>query len=166
MRGLRVLVTVAALSLLQTTLVPVLTDGLPWTTAVGPRPDLLLVFVAFLALGWPLEEAFLPCWLTGLVKDLLSSGQSLGAFAALYLVLAVGISRVRRHLFVEHIVTQMLVVGGAYAVTELVWLLVWFHPPGLRWGASMLGLLSGTLYTMLITPLALALFWILGWRWR
>jgi cell shape-determining protein MreD len=117
-----------------------------------------------LSLGRPLEESYLPCWLTGLLKDVFSGSGKVGAFAALYLVTAVVISRVRRQLFVRHIVTQVLVVGAAALVSQGLWLLVWFHPPGLGWGSALGQLVASTGVTVLVTPLALGLFRLLGWR--
>ena len=156
MRWWRLLFTVAVLLLLQTTVVP-------WLEVGGARPNLLLIFVVWRALRWPLEQSYLPCWLAGLARDIFSGGQ-VGAFAALYLALALGIDRVRRGLFVEHLLTQVLMVAAASLVSEGVWLLVWFHRPGLGWWPTLLRLLMGTLYTAVVTPLVLGLLWCLGWR--
>ena len=159
MQWFRILATVAVLVLLQTSLVPRL-------EVEGAGPNLLLVFVVWRALGWPLESSYLPCWLAGLARDVFSGGGRLGASAALYLLLAMVIARVRRGLFVEHMVTQVLVVAGASLASEAVWRLVWFHPPGLAWSEAAWQVLGGTLYTVLATPLLLGLFWCFGWRWR
>ena len=156
MRWPRLLFTLGVLLLLQATVIPLLEVG-------GAQPNLLLVFVVWRALGWPLERSYLPCWLGGLARDIFSGGQ-VGPFAALYLILAVVISRLRRGLFVEHILTQVLAVVVASLASEGVWLLVWFHPPGLGWWPMFLQLLTGTLYTALVTPLVLGLLWCVGWR--
>jgi len=156
-RWSRVLLTLTVLLLLQTTVVP-------WLEVGGTGPNLLLIFVVWRALGWPLERSYLPCWLAGLARDVFSGGGQLGAFAALYLLAALLINRVRRGLFVNHVLTQVLVVVAASLATEAAWLLVWHHPPG--WSALVVRLLIGALYTALVTPLVLGLFWSLGWRRR
>jgi len=156
--SLRVLVTLAVVLLLHTILLPyVFGDS---------RPDLFLILVVFLSLGQPLERSYLPCWLTGLLKDVFSGVGQVGAFAALYLALAVVISQVRRQLFVEHIATQLLVVGAASLVSQGLWLLVWFHSPGFGWRSALWRLAGGTCLTVLVAPLALGLFRLLGWRLR
>lgn len=159
MQWLRVLLTLAVLVMLETTVVP-------RVAVAGARPQLLLVFVVWRALGWPLERSYLPAWLAGLARDVFSGGSRLGAFAALYLALALVIGRLRRELFVGHIVTQVVVVAGASLLSEGLWMLVWFHPSGLSWPEVWWRLLGGALYSAGATPLVLGLLWVLGWRWR
>ena len=159
MRWWRVLLTLVVLLLLETTLVP-------WLELEGCRPNLFLIFAVWCALEWPLERSYWPCWLAGLTRDLFSGGSSIGAYAALYLLLALLLGRIRRALFVEHILTQVLVVGAASLATEGLWLLVWFHPPVADPSALLWRLGGGTLYTVVVTPLVLGLLWCLGWRWR
>ena len=157
MRTWRVLVTLAVILLLSTTLVRSMAVG-------GCQPDLFLIFVVYLSLAWPLEQSFFPCWLAGLVEDVFSGGGHIGAFAALYLVLALLISRVRQQLFVEHMVTRLIVVGGALVLSHGLWLLIWYHSPGWRWSSALGTLMCRALYTVLVTPPVLGLFWVLGWR--
>jgi rod shape-determining protein MreD len=158
-RWWRVLLTLAVLLLLETTLVP-------WLEVEGARPNLFLIFAVWCGLEWPLQSSYWPSWLAGLTRDLFSGGSSIGAYAALYLVLALLLGRIRRALFVEHILTQVLVVAGASLVSEGLWLLLWFHAPAADTSALLWRLGGGTLYTVVVTPLVLGLFWCLGWRGR
>jgi rod shape-determining protein MreD len=158
-RWWRVLLTLTLLLLLETTLVP-------WLELAGSRPNLLLIFAVWCGLEWPVERSYWPSWLAGLTRDLFSGASSIGAYAALYLLLAVLLGRIRRALFVEHILTQVLVVAASSLASEGLWLLVWFHPPVTDTSALLWRLGGGTLYTVLVTPLVLGLFWCLGWRWR
>lgn len=159
MQWLRVLLTLAVLVLLETTVVP-------WVEVAGARPNLLVIFVVWRALLWPLERSYLPAWLAGLARDVFSGGSRLGAFAALYLALALLIARIRRELFVEHIVTQLVVVAAGSLLTEGLWVLVWFHPPGLTWSEVLWRVLGGAAYTTAATPAVLGLLRVLGWRRR
>jgi len=158
-RWWRVLLTLAVLLLLETTLVPRL-------ELEGTRPNLFLIFAVWCSLEWPLERSYWPSWLAGLTRDLFSGGSSIGAYAALYLLLALLLGRMRKALFVEHVFTQALVVAGASLATEGLWLLFWFHAPAVDPAALLWRLGGGALYTVVVTPLVLGLFWCLGWRWH
>jgi len=158
-RWWRVLLTLAVLLLLETTLVP-------WLELGGTRPNLFLIFAVWCSLEWPLQKSYWPSWLAGLTRDLFSGGTSIGAYAALYLLLAILLNRIRQALFVEHILTQVLVVAAASLASEGLWLLLWFHPPAANSAALLWRLGAGTLYTIGVTPPVLGLFWCLGWRWR
>ncbi len=157
MRAWQVLLTLVVVLLLSTTVIR-------WLAVDGCQPDLFLIFVVCLSLERPLERSYFPCWLAGLLKDVFSGGGYLGAFAALYLLLALLISRVRQQLFVEHIVTKLVLVAGASLVTQGLWRLLWYHPLDLLWSAALWKLVCETLYTVLVTPLVLGLFWLFGWR--
>jgi rod shape-determining protein MreD len=158
-RWWRVLLTLALLLVLQTTLVP-------WLELAGSRPNLFLIFAVWCGLEWPLEKSYWPSWLAGLTRDLFSGARSIGAYAALYLLLAVLLGRIRRALFVEHILTQVSVVAASSVATEGVWLLLWFHARSADASALLWRVGGETLYTVLVTPPVLGLLWCLGWRWR
>ena len=70
---------------------------LPRLIPPGWRPDLFVILVAFAALRVPPEraaDALALCWMTGLAKDLLSSGP-VGQYALLYLASGAAIARIR-----------------------------------------------------------------------
>ena len=70
---------------------------LPRHLPPGWRPDLFVILVVFVALRAPAEraaEALALCWMTGLAKDLLSSGP-VGQYALLCLAAGAAIGRSR-----------------------------------------------------------------------
>ena len=64
-------------------------------------PDLLLLFVIFLALYGPMDDAPISGWLLGLAKDSLSAG-TFGLYAVLFMALAFVLSRIRADIFLEY----------------------------------------------------------------
>ena len=68
---------------------------------LGGGPDLMLLFVIFLALYGPMDDAPISGWLLGLAKDSLSTG-SFGLYAVLYMAIAFFLSRVRADIFLEY----------------------------------------------------------------
>ncbi len=67
----------------------------------GGGPDLALLFVVFLALYGPLEDAPISGWVIGISKDMLSGGQ-VGLYAVLFMGLSFFLSRIRADIFLEY----------------------------------------------------------------
>jgi len=85
---------------------------------LGGGPDLVLLFVVFLALYGPVEDAPLSGWLLGAGRDALSGG-AFGLFAVLFMALSFLLSRIRDDIFLEYNTSH--VVNAALA-TLLVYL--------------------------------------------
>ena len=76
----------------------------------GGGPDLVLLFVVFLALYAPLEDAPLSGWILGMGKDALSAGP-LGLYAVLFMGIAFFLSRIRADIFTEYNSSHMVNAG-------------------------------------------------------
>jgi rod shape-determining protein MreD len=102
-------------------------------------PDLLLLFVVFLALYGPVEDAPISGWLLGIAKDALSAG-TLGLFAVLFMGLSFLLSRIRADIFLEY--NKSHVVNAALST-----LLVYLGAAVWQWleGTTALGLVGGVL---------------------
>jgi rod shape-determining protein MreD len=115
------------------------------------RPDLFVILVAFAALRAPPgrdDDALALCWMTGLAKDLLSSGP-VGEYALLYLAAGAVIGRMRPAVDVRSAATGAGLAWAAAFTTECVaaWAVgreggrLWPMPGAFR------GLLSASLVT-------------------
>lgn len=80
--------------------------------ALWGGPDFLLIFVVFLSLYCPADDAPIAGWLLGLAKDCLSAGP-FGLYAVLFLCLAFFVSRIRADIFTETGKAHMVNTGLA-----------------------------------------------------
>jgi rod shape-determining protein MreD len=86
------------------------------------RPDLFVILVAFAALRAPPgrdADALALCWMTGLAKDLLSSGP-VGQYALLYLAAGAVIGRMRLALDARSAASGAALAWAAAFTTECV----------------------------------------------
>jgi len=140
LRRFRLIVTLALIACLTTSV-------LPHAALAGARPDVFGLFALVAALWGRRDRALAVAWAAGLAKDLCSQGP-LGAHAALFLLMAVVVLRVRGFFNVHLLRVQLILAvaaGGAcqtlYAGT--LWL---FHP---QMGAS--GALGRAVWVTLLT---------------
>jgi len=75
----------------------------------GVRPDFLFILVFLIVFYRPLERAFFPIWLIGILNDVISQS-GMGTTAFLYLVDAIVISFTKQILFREDMITQLAVL--------------------------------------------------------
>lgn len=83
---------------------------------LGEGPDLMLLFVVFLSLYGPVEDAPLSGWLLGIAKDGLSVGP-MGLYAVLFMGLAFFLSRIRADIFLEYNKSHIANAGLATLLT-------------------------------------------------
>ena len=90
---------------------------------LGTGPDLVLLFVIFLSLYGPVEDAAISGWVLGASKDALSGG-TFGLYAVIFMTLAFFLSRIRSEIFLEynrsHIVNAAIATLLAYGAV-LLW---------------------------------------------
>ena len=132
------------------------------STAVFPiaarpmfRPDLFAVLVVFVTPRARRDEVLQLCWLTGLLKDIISGGP-LGATALLYLVMGLALVKARRIMNLRAAMPQVLSGFALAFATEAVLL----APAALGANRALLfgalkTLLSVSLITGVVTPLVI-----------
>jgi rod shape-determining protein MreD len=89
---------------------------------LGGGPDFVLLFVIFLALYGPMDDAPISGWILGLAKDSLSDGVFC-LYAVLYMALGFFLSRIRADIFLEYNTSHVV---NAAASTLLVYVGVSF----------------------------------------
>lgn len=122
----------------------------------GGGPDLVLLFVIFLSLYGPADDAPISGWLLGLAKDCLSSG-TFGLHAVIFMAVAFLLSRVRADIFLEYAKAHVVNAGSATLVVYLAaGLWRWFD------GAAAAGtpgfVIGVTLWNALLAPAAFRVF--------
>lgn len=126
MRWLPVLILSYLVIVLQTSVGRVLTLQVPVVGVISP--DLAAVVAVFLALRAPsATDAMLLCWVLGLLVDLtagggLGAGTVVGPMPLAYALAGGAVSRMREALFLEHALTQFLLVLLFCAFTHTAWI--------------------------------------------
>lgn len=117
---------------------------------LGGGPDLVLLFVIFLALYCPMDDAPLSGWLLGLAKDSLSTG-TFGLYAVTYMAVAFILSRMRADIFLEYNISH---VANAAASTLFVYVVaaVWEATQGMSMGAMFPTVIGVTVWNAVIAP--------------
>ena len=123
---------------------------------LGGGPDLLLLFVIFLSLYCPMEDAALSGWLLGLAKDSLSDG-TFGLYAVLYMGLGFFLSRIRADIFLEYNVSH---VANAAVSTMLVYLCVavWRSMQGLPMFSMLPTIIGISVWNAVLAPAVFFVF--------
>ena len=122
----------------------------------GGGPDLVLLFVIFLSLYGPMDDAPLSGWLLGLAKDSLTDG-TFGLYAVLFMALGFFLSRIRADIFLEYNISH---VANAAVSTLLIYVAVavWHSTQGLP-VLSMLPVVVGvSIWNALLAPGAFYVF--------
>jgi len=131
---------------------------LPRHVSPAWRPDLFVILVAFAALrATPGRDAdaLALCWMTGLAKDLLSSGP-VGQYALLYLAAGAVIARLRPALDARSAATGAAMAWAAAFTTECVAAWALGREGGRLW--PMPGAFRGVLTASLVTACVAWLF--------
>ena len=146
MRWPLLLLVVIALVLIQTTFVR-------WIEIAGVKPDLMLILVVYVSLHARPEDSFANSLLVGLWKDIYST-ERFGLYMLLYAACGVVVNHVRKDLFKEHFVTQMMVVFTCACGCNLIVSAVHMLRFGLLNVGQFLWLsIAGAAYTAAVAPL-------------
>jgi len=127
---------------------------------LGGGPDFLLLFVIFLSLYGPMDDAPIAGWLLGFAKDCLSVG-TLGLYAVLYMAISFFLSRIRADIFLEYNVSHAF---NAAVSTFVVYLgaSLWHSLDGAPLGAMVLTSAGVALWNGVLAPLVFRLFFKFG----
>lgn len=135
----------------------VLQTGVARIFGLGPQrimPDLLLLVMVVMAFRGARDQALLPCWILGLVKDL-SSAAPLGSYALAFGLLALTITYLRELLYGQRLLPMMLtVLVGSFLVEQMVYLLCVIKgaPLADQYGRLSLGMLFSAGLTAALLP--------------
>ena len=127
---------------------------IPRYTAEAWRPDLFAIMAIFVALRGGTEEVLPLCWVTGLVKDLLSAGP-LGQYALLYLLAGMAILHLRSFLNARMAAVHAGLAFSIAFLTESI--SAWAGAAFGLWSPSgtLRGILTAAIVTACLAPLVI-----------
>ena len=126
--------------------------AIPRYTSEAWRPDLFAIMAIFVALRGGVEEALPLCWVTGLVKDLLSAGP-LGQYALLYLLAGMAVLHLRSFLNPRVAAVHAALTFSVAFLTESI--SAWAGAAAGLWPApeTFRGILTASMVTACLAPL-------------
>ncbi len=123
----------------------------------GIAPDLLLIYVVFVSMSFPLESAVVAGGLLGILKDMCSA-LPLGTFSLLFTFAALLASVARNYFFKQSVPAQLVVVFlTAFAVHGLCGAALTLTGAGYTWDRAFFRALEISVYTALCAPVLLFL---------
>jgi rod shape-determining protein MreD len=121
------------------------------------HPEFALLLAIYLVLNAEDRDTIYAAWIVGLTKDLFSTGR-LGTHSLIYLLGAVVLLKLRRHLYRNEILVQTAVAFGAVFLADLTYLLqLSLTTPGLDAAHYLRRLLVVTLYSTACAPIVFLL---------
>lgn len=152
MRWLTFFCILLCISIFQSTL-------LHWINIGDAAPDLYFSLVIFYSFITDVKQNAITSWITGLSKDVFSSG-NLGINSIFFVAVGLLIWSIRGVLFKGHIITQVLITfifSILYNILYASYIVVSFH--SFHFLTSLREIFICSLYTAMIIPI---LFWILS----